>query len=518
VDREERLQRIGDIQRWIAEQHAEFADEAFPEEVRAAWDTNNAELDTLRAEHAELERRDQRVRTLAVQADNVERGGYDLGDRRTDGGRPVSPGPVVISRMSEDQVYDLGTVRFNPFSGDGGHQELRDRALRAVELARFPDVAIGRNSMLDNSMARGAVERLLNRQDDDLQGSLVARRILTTGHPAYRRAFAKTVNSLLRGVYGANLTVEEHRAMESVRAMAALTGSAGGFAVPYTLDPTIIPTSNLSVNPYRAICRVEQITVNEWRGVTSSGVTAAYASEAGASSDNSPTLAQPNAIVQRAQCFVPVSIELTQDWGGLQTELANLIQDAKDDLEAVQFSTGTGTPPVPTGLITGATSTVTAAGVASFAVGDLYTLEQTVPPRFRPRAQIVANRFTYNKVRQFDTAGGANLWTPLPAPLQQGLANQVPRGGNTGYELIGYGANECSGLASVLTTGSKIAVMGDPRYFIIVDRIGLDIEVIPHLFGAAQGNLPTGQRGFYAYWRNTARVLDPNAFRVLVTG
>jgi HK97 family phage major capsid protein len=62
----------------------------------------------------------------------------------------------------------------------------------------------------------------------------------------------------------------------------------------------------------------------------------------------------------------------------------------------------------------------------------------------------------------------------------------------------------------------KIAVVGDfSRAFKIVDRVGMNIELIPHLFGAAQGNLPTGQRGLFAYWRVGAKVLDANAFRVL---
>jgi predicted phage gp36 major capsid-like protein len=43
----------------------------------------------------------------------------------------------------------------------------------------------------------------------------------------------------------------------------------------------------------------------------------------------------------------------------------------------------------------------------------------------------------------------------------------------------------------------------------------MNIELIRHLFGAAQGNLPTGQRGLFAYWRVGAKVLDANAFRVL---
>jgi HK97 family phage major capsid protein len=507
MDREQRRARVEELERWVAEQHAEFAEEGFPDEVRATWDANNQELDSHRAILRELEARDARVRALAANGGTPPEpgGGGDLPPTTRGGG---SPGPVMISRMSESQVYDLDSIRANPFQPEQTQEELRSRAMRAVELAHFPE-------RVERSAAQAHVERLLSRGDEDLESSLIARRILTTGAPAYRRAFVKTLKAQMNRTFP-SLSSEEQRAMERVeqmRAMTVGTGSAGGFAVPYTLDPTVIPTSSLSVNPYRAICRVEQITVLQWLGVTSAGVTSSYGTEAAAASDNSPTLAQPSMNMVRAFCFVPVSIELTQDWGALQSELANLIQDSKDDLEASKFATGSGTNE-PTGMITGATTTVTGTGgAATFVVGDLYAVEQALGPRFRPRAQWVGNRFTYNKARQFDTAGGANLVMYLPA----GLANDVPRGGNMGQTVLGYPANEASGMASVLTTGSKILVLGDPRYYIIVDRIGMDIEVIPHLFGAAQGNLPTGQRGFYAFWRNNARVLDPNAFRVLVT-
>ena len=49
----------------------------------------------------------------------------------------------------------------------------------------------------------------------------------------------------------------------------------------------------------------------------------------------------------------------------------------------------------------------------------------------------------------------------------------------------------------------------------IVDRIGGTVELIPHLFGAAQGNLPTGMRGLYYYWRVGGGVVAPNALRYL---
>lgn len=508
LTRDERRAEIEALQRWIGEQHAEFESEAFPADVAEQWETNNRRLDDLVAEEEELGRRDRRLRQLRERDQNVERGTYMPSPPSQTSS--VSSGVVSISRMSESQVYDLSGIRFNPFVEDGsGARELRERAKRAAEIASYPD-------LYNRDAAIAHVHRLLGREDQDIMGSLVARRILTTGHPAYRRAFTKVVETLMRGQVVVNLNSEEQRAYDAVRAMATLTPGGGGYAVPYTLDPTVIPTSNLSVNPYRAIARVEQITGNQWLGVTSAGVTASYAAEAAEASDNSPTLAQPSATVQRAHVFVPASIEITQDWGALQSELASLIQDAKDDLEAAQFTTGVGTTVFPQGVLVGATSTQAAGGVASFAVGDLYTLEAALPPRFRPRAQFVAARSMYGKIRQFDTAGGAALWTPLPAPLAVGLANQVPTPGGIGQLLLGYSAHECSQMPVVLTTGSKIVAFGDWRYYIIVDRIGMDIEVIPHLFGPSQR--PTGQRGFYAFWRNTAKVIDPNGFRILVTG
>lgn len=502
MTRDERHNRVTELEAWLTQQNAEFEDEAMPPHVRELWDKHNAELDEHRRVLAELEARDARVRLLSKKEENREESTrYDSSFSHSSGnGGSSGSGPQLISRMTEQQVYELDAIRMNPFEPERSSRELQDRALRAVEMAHFahPDA--------ERSKIQAHVSRLLMSRDSD--DRYIAKRILLTGSPAYRSAFAKTVSAALRGA-PVSLNTEEQRAMDQARAMTVGTGSQGGFAVPYFLDPTVIPTSNLSVNPFRQICRVDTIPGNEWRGVTSAGVTAAYATEATEASDNSPTLAQPNLLMQRAQCFVPVSIELTQDWGALQGELAQLIQDAKDDLEANKFTLGSGTNE-PTGIITGATNTTATATVATFAVGDLYLLEQSVPPRFRPRSQMIANRGIWNKVRQFDTAGGAGLWVYLPA----GLDNNVPRGGNLGVQVLGYGANEDSAMVLTTTTGSKIIVMGDPRYYLIVDRVGLDIEVIPHLFGAVN-RFPTGQRGFFAYWRNNARVLDPNAFRVL---
>jgi HK97 family phage major capsid protein len=49
--------------------------------------------------------------------------------------------------------------------------------------------------------------------------------------------------------------------------------------------------------------------------------------------------------------------------------------------------------------------------------------------------------------------------------------------------------------------------------YVIADRVGMSIELIPHLFGTEKR--PTGQRGTYAYWRVGGAPVVDNAVRLL---
>lgn len=480
------------IRERLKEIDAEYAGQVMPEAHRREWNNLNEELGENAKVLVELRRRKARLDEIA--RDESRDQGFD-----SEGGGGAG---FNVRRASMD-IYDVWTVRQIAHGPEDETRILRENAMRAVEIATYPDPRV------DPDAAKAQVERLMHRFEALDEGAQfgqesnvvnLSRRILLTGSPLYKRAFG-------RALTGRAMTAEEQRAL-------SLTNTAGGFAVPFTLDPTVIHTSNYSVNPWRAISRQETIATTTWQGITSAGVTVSRAAELTQASDNAPAIGQPNVTPQRVQGFVPFSIEIGQDWGALQSEMTSMLQEAKDDEEAVSFATGSGTAPAAQGVLVGATIVVTTAGTGAFAVADVYAMEEALGARFRPRAQWVANRAVYNKVRQFDTGGGGSLWLQL-APLGRGLENNVPTPGNLGASLIGYPASECSALATPGgVTGTLLAVLGDWRFFIIVDRVGMDVELIPHLFGAS--GRPLGQRGIYAIWRNNSAVLTANAFRVMI--
>jgi HK97 family phage major capsid protein len=445
------------------------------------WNRLNGEIDELEKTITQCEARESRVKELFDSPEHAEAG--------------ASFHTARSGVARGEDIYDLSSVRRTFGDPESGARELRDRALRAIEAAKFPHERAKREDV------QGHIERLLD-TSESREGDL-ARHLLATGGSVYARAFRKHLA-------GEGMSNEERAALA--------TGSAatGGAAVPFQLDPTVVPTSNSSVNPYRAISRVVTTTSNEWRGITSAGVTARYSAEAAVvggsgSGNDAPTLGAPTIVPERADSWIPFSMEIGQDWSGLQAEMARELQDAKDDLEAVKFTDGLGaTRGEPEGILVGATTTVLTTGGEAVAAADAYALEEAVPPRFRQMSKWVANRAFYNKIRQLDSAGGSELWMRIG----EGLANQVPTPGNTGAELLGYGANECSAFASTVEEDDLIAVLGDFSKYVIVDRIGMAVELVPHVFDPTTGK-PTGERGLVAFWRNSAEATVPTAFRVL---
>jgi HK97 family phage major capsid protein len=485
--------RNAEIKQRLADINAEYAGQALPEGARTEWDTLNEERDENTRLAAELRARVEQLESLAADDDNTEAAfrGKSFQTRRP-------------NAVRNEDVYDL--TEYRRLASDPAQERslLIDGAKRSAEREKFP------HENNDRAASERHIEKLLTASPNRDPG-VVARLMLSTGSPVYQRAFGKA----LTGMQSA-FTTEEANAFRAAFAVGT-AGSSAAIPVPYVVDPTIVPTSNGQVNPVRQVARVESITGTIWRGATSGEVTVAYAAEAAEATDNTPTLAQPEIQTERAQAFIPFSIESDQDWGGLQAEMAKLIQDGKDAAESAKFFDGAGHGSnVPLGLFASGAgvTTVTTASGGAFVIGDVYKLQNNAPPRFRNNLTFMTNLGTINRIRQFDTAGGAGLVAYLTDPGQgQAFGNaQVP------FNLLGRNLYEWSAINStdVVTTGTKIAIAGDFSYYCIVDRVGLSIEVIPHLFGGT-ANYPTGQRGLYAFFRNSAEPLSAAAFRILQT-
>ncbi|WP_051997293.1 phage major capsid family protein [Gordonia paraffinivorans] len=63
------------------------------------------------------------------------------------------------------------------------------------------------------------------------------------------------------------------------------------------------------------------------------------------------------------------------------------------------------------------------------------------------------------------------------------------------------------------TESNRVVVYGDWSQYVIADRIGTTVEIVPHLVGG--NGRPTGQRGLWVWGRVGADSVNDSAFRVL---
>jgi HK97 family phage major capsid protein len=396
--------------------------------------------------------------------------------------REVAPSPTFLRRMPDPLADE--NVQYGPT------EQVRAAAHTAIENVQRSDDAV-----------KEQMTRTLDRADDPT-GKL-SRHMIAASRDSYRSAFSKLISNRSWA-----LTPEEIRAVEHVRA-ASLTDASGGYAVPTVLDPTIILTgthNGMSANPIRQLANVVQITGDNYNVVLSAGITAAWAAEAAEATDAAPTLSTLLITPYKAHAAVPFSVEIQGDWSQMESELRRLLLIAKDDLEIAAFTTGTGTTR-PLGLFydlyTNYTGQIqTSATTDTFAKADVYATLRKVATRYQDRGQWLANELIYDKVRQFDTGGGADMWVRIDA-ARPGV-------------LIGRPAYSCAEIDGTYGSGENYVLMyGDVNAaYTIVDRVGMSIELVPHLTGTGN-NLPNGQRALYAWWRVGGRVVDSGAVAVL---
>ena len=451
----------------VSEMETLEAIEAPSDEQTARYAELETEAVTLADERpavAERAAKVEAVRTAAANPVNVERATFHAPN-------------VVIKR---DTFDDLAAVE----RGNVSPSEMVSRAQSAIE-------GIKSYSFTDAQRERAA----------ELAGQnpSIARHILLTGSPAYRSGFEKILRN---PEFGAQMLDDAERAALSN------TGANGGLTIPFLLDPTVILTNDGATNPFRSISTVVTGTSDKWNGITSAGVTAEWLGEGSQAADASPTVAQPSITALKGAAYIFASYEQQAD-GQLVGQLPRLIADAKDRLEATAFATGAGSTTAPEGVVTGVTA-VTASRVTpqtggtftSASISDVFKVANALTPRSASNASWVANKATLNIIRQ--------------QAMAQSSANSVWNDNALGIPstLLGSPVYESSAMTATVTTGSNILLAGDFKAgYYIYDRVGVEMKYVDVVVGANQR--PTGQSGWFAFWRTGASVVDPNAFRLL---
>lgn len=494
TSRDEKAARLSELKDVIKRTGTEFPG-VMPADVQARWDADNTEHDDLVRDIAAWDKRMDRLKDIE--------GDVQTRDRYTEASAPV------FIRKPEN-IYDLERVGQEARTSEEYRSTVRDYARRSIDGQKMPR-GLSLEFLMDivENHDEGVTE------DGNRASGEIAKRVLATGSPAYRRAFNKYLRNQT-----ALWTQEEARA--AALAVTATT-TTGGYAVPYVFDPTLLHIGVWTAqNPFRAACRTVTITNgNKWLQPTVGAITAAYGTEASAATEGGPTFGQPSFQVQTAKAFATLSVETLEDRPDITAELASLFGEAKDTLEENEFAVGAGTTVHPMGMFTDTayTNKDTATNDVT-ALLDFTATEAVLPLRFRAKANWFMNRSTIRQLQILDTTyryfSGAGIQYPGNINGQLNPLTPPTAASNTGLFLLGYPIWEVPSAVSTLTTdGAIIAVLADPQSYVIVDRLGMNVEVIQQMLNGATPSFPTLQRGVVCWWRNFAAPINADAGRSL---
>jgi len=476
---------------------SEGTDEQISENIARATELLD-DADKLDKEYesaVKLEKRLEAIRSKAADERNTEAGdgasrGKYLGDKGPEFKPQVDPFDTDPRRLDQQQVLS--------------------RSMMVIDREKRVPIS-------DENKAR--LDWLIHRSEEDdegetqFDGTYIARRTLLTENPLYRSAFRKYMRLGTSSAFNA----EEQRAVaafqdfELRRAASENTTTAGGFGVPVVIDPTIIITSGAADAPILRVCRVEMITNNIWKGVSSAGASWSYDTEAAEVSDDMTTLAQPSVTVHMARGFIPYSIEVSQDYPGFAAEMGKLLDTGYMDLIAAKTMTGSGTGE-PWGIFTAidqtSASEVVTTTDGSFGGVDVFKVWNALPERFRSRATWVMSVHVESAIRQFAAAAGSSSAYFTVDLTQDGISRINGRPVIT----TDYAPTFSSGVPG--TTGAaNILVVGDFSNYLMAQRAGMSVEQIPHMLGS--NRRPSGQRGTFAWARNGFDSVADEAFRLL---
>jgi len=341
--------------------------------------------------------------------------------------------------------------------------------------------------------------------------TLIARRACATETDAYRRAFRKALHGGgSRNIYfddeeSAALNAAWEWRKAEARAQNEGTSASGGYAVPPTVDPSVVFTDAENQNDFWQLARVVDIDSNEYRGVTSAVAAWGFKAEGVETADVSLTsMSQPSIPVHALMGSVKYSIEISQDWPGFAAEFVRVLSVGYNELALSKFTSGSGTGE-PTGLLTALsaatpTTLITSTTDGAFGEPDVFNVWNALPEKSHRNSTWMVSASVMSRVR------GMSFYHASMVPID----NRV-----NSYEVLfsrQIVENNYFPAWSSTTGASTRLVLGDFSRYVVARRVGMTVEPVG-LVPSTSNNRPSGERAFLAYARLGGDCVDPQAFR-----
>lgn len=328
---------------------------------------------------------------------------------------------------------------------------------------------------------------------------------------AERREYARAFDSYLR--YGRDALLPEQRQLlrqgyqqfgGENRALTTLTGSAGGYAVP-DADMAPLTAAMIDWGGMRQAARV-------WTTTNGQDIPVPTVNDTGnigrritentqVASNQDPSFSGK---VLRAYIYtsdvVLVPFALLEDANfDVGAYLLGEFGVRLGRIENSEDTNGTGDSQ-PEGLITVATSGVTAAAAEAVTYDELIDLEHSVYAVYRRNGRFMFKDSTLKYLKKLQDGDGRPLWAP-------GIAQRVPD------TLLGY-PYVINADMPAMTTGLKSIAFGDFSYHWLRDVRGITILRLEERYA------DYGQVGFLAFHRHDAKYINAgtNPIKVLTQG
>lgn len=286
----------------------------------------------------------------------------------------------------------------------------------------------------------------------------------------YGRAFYTYAR---RGLAGVNAEGMTHLAQ--ARALVEGTDASGGFLAPTQLIAGVQREAQdlEQLRPRMLVARTQARGIRITREVDI--VQMDWVAELAQKPEEQPSFGQTTILAHVGAVVVWVSDELLEDTSfGLEAYLAVLAAEAKVTLEEDAFIAGDGVNK-PFGIMTrinegAAPSRRETASAGTLSGDDLMRVAYSLPIKYRRRAAWVMGTQGILAARLLKDANEQYIF-------QQGLqAGQPDR--LLGYPLI---ENESAALNNPVAAGNDIAIFGDLRRYLVLDRLALQVKRLEEL-------------------------------------